>query len=603
MNADGFAALDVELARTLGALSGETRQEVLLSIAVASERTREGHVCVRLEELEQRVRAAATGELTSGPLRQLLSSCELVGSGAVESPPTPLVLSQERLYLSRFYQHELAVFERLSRLAQPAPIAPGTGRLRDCLKRWFSFEAAAPQPAVAAASLALRRLLILTGGPGTGKTTTIARLLAFFADLARGGKPPRMLLLAPTGKAAARMGEAVATLSGELKQIDAVAAALPSEAFTIHRALGPTATPARFAHGPTRPLLADIVVVDEASMVDIALMRRLLDALSPEARLVLVGDEHQLASVEAGAVLADACAGASHQGWSVEHRDAVRESFDLALPGEPVPQATRVSDCVVHLTRSYRFDPDRGVGRLARAIVEGDADTALAVLRDSDTPEAGIVEEGPDESYFDAAVLKGFRPFCEAQEPKLRMRALTRFRVLCAHRRGPRGVETLNGRIANLLQERRLLVPGAGRTHLYYPGRPLLITKNDAATRLFNGDIGVIETTQAGLRAAFAAEDGLRYIPPARLPEHESVYAMSIHKSQGSEVDSALVVMPEADSPLCTRELLYTAVTRVKRRVAVLGDEAAVRAAIERRVSRASGLARRLSSRTRAEPV
>lgn len=589
--------LDLELARALSRLGGETRSAVLQAIGFVSERTREGHVCVGLDALAERASASSSGATDSETLRALLASSTLVGSDAPDAPPAPLVLSQDRLYLTRFFQHECRVQERLSQLADPATSAPAAREAAACLRRWFGSEQPPSQSAVAAATLAERRLVILTGGPGTGKTTTIARVLAFFADLCqRGQRPaPRTLLLAPTGKAAARMGEAVAALSEELRQIDPVLGTLPTEALTIHRALGPTASPARFVHGVDRPLLADLVVVDEASMVDIALMRRLLDALSPDARLLLVGDEHQLSSVEAGAVLADACAGASYQGWSAEHRARVEQRFECVLPGTAQPARSQLSDCVVHLVRSFRFNPDRGVGRLARATLEGDADSALAVLSDPDHPEASLQSGGVQTASFENMIVSGFETFCRADPPEARLSALSRFRVLCAHRRGPLGVDAVNRHIETVLQKRGLLPSAAGRTQQYYVGRPLLITKNDAATRLFNGDIGVVVQGVAGVSVAFASETGLRMIPPARLPAHESVFAMSIHKSQGSEVDSALVVLPDADSPLCTRELLYTAVTRVRDQVVLFGSAAAVRAGIERRVARASGLVARLA--------
>jgi exodeoxyribonuclease V alpha subunit len=588
-----FHALDLELARALSALGGEKRAAVLQAVATVSERTRQGHVCVRLEDLAQTTGASA-GPADGAELGAMLASSALVGTGEKDTPTAPLVLSEERLYLARFFQHERAVEQHLSQLAEPNSAAPDAVDAPACLSRWFSLPS---QSAVAAATLAERRLVVLTGGPGTGKTTTIARVLAFFADLCRrGNRPaPRVLLLAPTGKAAARMGEAVAALSAELSAIDSVAAALPTEARTVHRALGPTASPGRFVHGRDRPLLSDLVVVDEASMVDIALMRRLLDALSPEARLVLVGDEHQLSSVEAGAVLADVCAGASYQGWSSAHRAALERRFGCTLPGAAQRPRTRLSDCVVHLVHSFRFSPDRGVGRLARATLEGDADAALAVLGDPAHPEATLQRDGITTPSFEAMILAGFAGFCAAGSPQARLAALGRFRVLCAHRRGPRGVEALNRRIEALLEARGLLPPGAGRTQSYYAGRPLLITRNDSATRLFNGDMGVVVNGPSGVGVAFATDSGLRMIPTARLPAHESVFAMSIHKSQGSEVHSALVVLPDADSPLCTRELLYTAVTRVKSDVVLFGSDAAVRAAIERRVARASGLAARLA--------
>lgn len=592
--AEGFGPLDLELVRALARVSGEARPDVLFALAMTSARARDGHVCVRLQELQTQAlnRQVSSASLDAWTNALLASPLVIEESGR----PSPLVLSRGRLYLSRFHDHELAVEARLRALSSPAPLAGTAVLARQALARWFD-DPTAPA-ALAAMVLEWRRLAILTGGPGTGKTTAIARILALHAELfrERHGRAPKQVLLAPTGKAAARMGEAVAALAARLSEVHSAARDIPINAATLHRALG--RRPAQRGSGGdgAAPLSADLVVVDEASMVDIAMFRSLLDALGPEARLLLVGDPHQLASVDAGAVLADLCAAAPASGSSELRQRWAAERFGVEVPASALPIPAPIGECVVQLTHSYRFDPSRGVGRLSRAIVDGDADAALDVLSSSSTPEAELLDDGAAPSVLDDLARAGYDAYCRAQGASARIARLGSFRVLCAHRVGPRGVERLNPRVEAVLREQGLLPSSAGLGQEYYLGRPVLITQNDTTTRLFNGDMGVVEDDEGVLRVAFAVEEQLRFVSPARLPAHETVFVMSIHKSQGSEVEEAAVVLPDASSPLCSRELLYTAVTRVKATVRLVGNEAAVRAAVAKRVERASGLADRLAS-------
>jgi exodeoxyribonuclease V alpha subunit len=353
---------------------------------------------------------------------------------------------------------------------------------------------------------------------------------------------------------------------GELSCTDAVKAAVLAAVTpaTLHRALGfdPQA-PTRFRHGADNPLPADAVIVDEASMVDLALMTKLAEAVRPEARLVLLGDKDQLASVEAGAILAD------------------------------IYDAPGIAACTSRLEKSYRYDVQSGIGSLARAINRGDAEETLAVLRSETTMPYGRValctleEHRPLEGTLGATVREGFSVYLSATDPGERLERLTSFRVLCMHRRGPLGALTMNAAIEGHLAAAGMLDPSG----TFYDGRPILITENDYQLALFNGDIGVVGEHDGRLRAAFAsAEEGVRWIDLGRLPPHETVFAMTVHKSQGSEFDRVALLLPPGRSPILTRELVYTGVSRARERVDIYGSPAILKEAIDRRIERASGL-------------
>ncbi len=591
-----FAPLDLHFARTSAALVREERQAVLLGLALVSRHTRDGHVCVDLartagdrpiDEAGEPIGSVRFPELSAWCAA--LEQSSLVSDGARCSP---LVLREgRRLYLRRYWEHERRLAELLIERAKPRDEALDGRVLRPALLRLFGPAPAEPDWQRIAVQLALlERLVVISGGPGTGKTSSVVKLLALLIEQSRsqGREHPRMLLLAPTGKAAARLEESVRKARAALVCDEAVRAAIPDRALTVHRALGSVrGSRTRFRHDREHPLIADLVLVDESSMVNVALMRRLLDAVPRQSRLVLLGDRNQLSSVEAGAILADICGERSAPSYSAGLAQRVESVFGEPLPGGGRGTEGGIADSVVELTRSYRFSDDSGIGALARAVREGEADTALALLRKA-ADGVSLVEDA-DRSLLGRAALDGYRGYLQAREPSEALERLSRFRVLCAHRRGRAGEEQLNRAIELALQEAGLLQPSGS----WYAGRPLLVTRNDYQLSLFNGDIGVVfPDVEADVRRAFfAGPDGaLRALSPSRLPPHQTVFAMTVHKSQGSEFDDVAVVLPDERSPLLCRELLYTAVTRARHSVTLYGSEAAVRAAVARRVERASGL-------------
>ncbi len=607
------SALDEQFARRLCALYGETGEGVLWAAALASRQEAAGHVCADLGRLAREgLVVESVGETRSHSVllthagleawQAALRASALVGAPddadeSAASEARPLVLDgQGRLYLLRSYRAERRLASRIRDRAACAPYPVDWSQVEAALERLLphapdgiddSKSDAALDPARQALRVALSRPLgIVTGGPGTGKTTLVVRLIALLVEqsLAAGQVPPRVLLLAPTGKAAAAMAQASSRAREQLDLSAAVRAALPRTAQTIHRALHPGTRLDAFGRPKRHALEADVVVVDEASMVDLVLMDRLFEACEEVDRIVLVGDPGQLVSVDSGAVLAELCEGA------VGSR-VVGESTCVAPPASAVEG---LSASVVTLRERHRFSETGAIGRLADAIRDGDAARALSLLADRDLPE---IERSEIASPRELSLLLAERcrvlqaRLIEASAPEEKLIRMADYRVLCAHRRGPVGVEALAARLDAVAAAERRESSAAG----WWPGRMLLVTRNAPDQRLWNGDVGLIEKTDAGLRALFADEaGGVRILSAGRLPTHESAIAMSVHKSQGSEFDAVDLVLGTRDSAHFTRELLYTGVTRARETLRVHASEALLRAAIERRVRRDSGLGERV---------
>lgn len=540
----------------------------------------EGHVCLQLPQFP----AAAASLRASGVV------------GTAQSPNAhPLVLDdQGRLYLQRHFDYERRLARRLMRATGDAPQSPAPAALQQ-LRTLFAGDGSVDWQQLAAA-LALRgRLLIISGGPGTGKTTTVANLLAC---LLAQQPQARIALAAPTGKAAARMAEALRQRAQLLPA--ALRERLPTQASTVHRLLG--AGPRGFRHHAGQPLALDLLVVDEASMLDLALATQLLEAVPDHARLVLLGDKDQLAAVESGAVFAELSADPTLSGGCIAALAA-----QCGVPPEAiVPAAPLASsplhDSVVWLTRSFRFDAGSAIATAAALVRDGDATGLLAQLR-GESPSAlqWIDDEGETPAPATLQRLAtGFAPFWQAlqdtpQDVPALMRAFDRFRVLCALREGPRGTQALNRQMA---EQARAALPSApaDAASPWYAGRPVMVLRNDPVLRLFNGDIGLTLPDADGQPwVHFAAADGgFRAVPAQRLPPHETAYALTVHKAQGSEYDEVLVVLPAQHSRVLTRELLYTALTRARLRVQLVAGPVVLQAAVDTPTRRHSGLLARL---------
>jgi exodeoxyribonuclease V alpha subunit len=593
--AGALRPLDLHFGRWMGELAGGASDEVLLGACLASAGVGAGDVCVDLARYAGGVALPEGGVRAPGlaEWRAALRASPVVGR---PGDPTPLVLDdRDRLYLARYWwlEQRLAAAVR----ARATGGAPGVdrGRLREGLARLFpSSPGETDWQAVAAALAVLRRLTVISGGPGTGKTRTVTAVLALLAGQGLPARP-RIALAAPTGKAAARLAQSVREVASALPLTEAERGALPREASTLHRLLGAVPGRVGFRHDAGNPLHLDALVVDEASMVDLPLMARLVDALPGEARLVLLGDRDQLASVEAGAVLGDLCGLALPGAYSRDARQALGEVLATPPPdssGGGSGAGPDLGDSVVLLRRSYRFRAEGGIGSLAARVNAGDADGVLEVLRSGGGGE--LVFETPGEgeraARLEAVAVPEYRAVLEAPGPEEALARLGQFRVLCAVRDGPWGVGAMNTLVERALVRAGFLEVGERD----YPGRPVLVTRNDYGLELFNGDVGVLWPDVAAggrLRAWFERPGGgLRPVLPARLPPHETAFAMTVHKSQGSELDRVLLVLPDRPSPVLTRELVYTAITRARRHVTVWAVEGVLAGAARERVRRTSGL-------------
>lgn len=597
-----IGAIDLQLGQTLARLCQDSNEELLLAAALTSRAVQAGHVCLDLNVQPLLLDESDTPIVIPWPSvaewRPLLEGRSAVSDG---SRATPLVLAPEgRLYLKRYADYE-------RRLAAAVEQRLGVGSsidepfLRQRIEHWFGGTPRLPldQQQVAVFMALRQRLAVISGGPGTGKTTTVAKMLLLLQEHARHrGTSLKIQLLAPTGKAAQRLTE---SLEQGLASSDAdaeVMASLPRTASTIHRALGYSArTPTRFLRNAERPIAADVVVVDEASMVDLALMTKLMEAIAPKARLVLLGDRDQLASVEAGAIFGDIMGNQSpaYSRAFAEQAQRVLGEPARALPTFADQQRPAISDAVIHLEKSYRYSEDSGIGQAAAALRRCDVDQLLNALSDTDEAQLIATDEANEREIaraLEQVVWDGYASYGREKDPQARLALLDRFRILSPHRRGPFGVAWLNALVERVLSDRAGLRP-SGRS---YDGQPIMVTENDYQLELFNGDIGVVGPNEQGTRlvAYFKASQGVRAVPLSRLPNHETVFAMTVHKSQGSEFDRVLLVLPHKASAILTRELLYTAITRAKRGVTIVGSKDVIRRGTTTGIHRASGLARRL---------
>ncbi len=569
-----LSAADVHVALALCDLAGVVDGDVRLAVALAVRAPRLGHVFVDLQtvrdtaavESDEVVDLSALPWPAVGGWVSAVGGCDALVAVGEEEERRPLRLLGSRLYLDRYWREERQVAADLLSGAPPPVVDEAV--LRAGIERLFAGRDDAGQRRAAEAALR-RRLSVIAGGPGTGKTTTVARIVALLHEqAAAAGRPaPLIALTAPTGKAAARMQELVheeaarLPLGAELRS-----AMLGLRASTIHRLLGTRpGSHTKFRHDRLNALPHDVVIVDETSMVSLWLMARLLEAARPDARVMLVGDPGQLTAIEAGAVLRDIVGPASGGGFGAG---------------------------IVVLERVHRFG--EAIAAVADSIRRGDADGTVEALRGGDGDEVLWVETDAAAGSVDAirtgAVTAGDAVVraALAGDAAGALRALGSFRVLCAHRRGPHGVATWTGEVERWLSG---ALDGFDVGERDYVGRPLLITENDHELRLYNGDTGVIVLGPDG-RMVAAFENGA--FAPTRLAAVETVYAMTIHKSQGSQFDTAAVLLPDPSSRILTRELLYTAVTRARERLVVIGTEEMVRAAVARPVARATGLRERL---------
>ncbi|AWB65885.1 exodeoxyribonuclease V subunit alpha [Saccharobesus litoralis] len=496
-----------------------------------------------------------------------------------------IVLEQQRVYLRRYWQFEVELAQALQQKRQLSFAI-------DLAKAQAILQALFPQSTqvidwqqVAVANALNKGVAVICGGPGTGKTTTVVRLLAALISLQTADL--KIAMAAPTGKAAQRLSESIINAKGKLSQVDpAIVSQIPEQAQTLHRLLGIRQQPHLVKYDQQRQLDCDLVLLDEASMVDLPLMVRLFRALPTHCRVIMLGDADQLPSVAAGSVLAD-IAPLPHQGYS-----QANASYIAQLTGSSVSGVANACDYLSQLKFSHRFKGDEGVGLLAKAVINGNVKDACALL--ASQRQDIYSSQTLDDQQLAHLVRTYLKPVFNADNVQTAFNALSQFRLLAAVRQGEQGVEQLNHKVESQLRRQGLIKRLAGYADNLYAGKPVMITENSYGLNLFNGDIGLLWLNQGKLMVAFEQADGIRWLSLARLPAYETVYAMTIHKTQGSEFTHVALVLPDKDSKVLSRELLYTGITRAKQTVQIYANDQVWHNSVTRKVERSSGLRDRL---------
>ncbi|MFH1983627.1 MAG: exodeoxyribonuclease V subunit alpha [Pseudomonadota bacterium] len=593
-----FSALDLHFSRMMAEMGGRSSQEVAMAAALASWAVGQGSVCLDLS-LWASGPAVIGGAGVSPELEQWRS--RLLSSGVVGAPGElkPLILDAgHRLYLHRYWSYEQRTAEALLKRASVLRQYPENA-MAAALKRLFQQPAhdgdSTHWPAVAAGVAAVKGLCILSGGPGTGKTYTAVRIMALLQALSQ--RPLRMVMAAPTGKAASRLMASLTAARNNAGDAADLFAALPQEAFTLHRLLGIRPGTTQPRHHRDNPLCADVVVIDEASMIDISLMCRLLEAVPETATLVLIGDRDQLSSVEAGAVFGDICRTDQGRRFSAALRTAL--SPVLTMPPTGNAGADGLSDCLVFLERTHRFASGSGLQRLFEAINAGDADAVTGALKSGHPEISWLSSMGPDacRRWLLPQLVQRRIALAAEKDPFQALAQLGHWQVLCALNKGPWGVAAINQIAETAVSGDDRGGHGRFERERWYPGMPVLVLQNDYELGLYNGDVGIlmsVEDETAGghrLRAHFSSQDDrITDIDPLRLPTHEPAHALTVHKSQGSEFKHVVLLLPERDTPVLSRELLYTGMTRATTALTIIAPPHVLEKAVRRAVRRPSGL-------------
>lgn len=581
-----FSNMDRALAEMMRRLEPQSDAWVLLAAALVGKYSSQGNVCLDLTDLlSAGVSDGENQESVKLPISLedwlgRLSASPLVGAPGER---TPLILTDHRLYLHRLWTHESEVAQALMQRCRPVQTPSDIDMSLSDLDRIFPD--ANPHQAQAIRSALTQALTVISGGPGSGKTYTIAMLMVLLNRLDR-ASGLMVHLAAPTGKAAMRLHASIQAAMKHLNPGSEGDRAVVNEVQTVHRMLGvvPGRTTPRYnAHNK---LLSDMVVVDEASMIDLGMMAHILDALADSARLILLGDRDQLASVAPGAVLGDICSG-------------VETPF-----GSPQETPHEVECCrplaphIVVLTRRYRFGPGGGIDLLSNAVNRGQANQALELLENSDLPEISLrsVRNVVDlNAAIDECVPDAFLPLVQCNDPARSLRMLDRLKLLTPLRGGPFGVTALNTAVQGVLQRANAIAGDHSMHPEWFSGRPIMITRNDYTLRLFNGDIGITLAERAARHHRFNVyfkdtEGGIRPVASEQLTHIETAFALTVHKSQGSEFDRVILVLPDQPSPILTRELLYTAITRARAAVEIWGSANVFTSAVKTNIRRMSGL-------------
>ncbi len=616
-----LSAIDRRFADFICRQSGDTSRTLYLVVSLVSSAVGRGHICVHLPSLAGSRIVVDGAEGLFPPLEELRRILEGTCAVGSEGAFTPLIMdNNNRIYLYRYWRYERDLAEVIT--AKGATTCQvDEPLLADGLARYFPVGngQGTDWQKVAAAAALRKQFCVISGGPGTGKTSTVVKIIALLAEQNRDA-PLRIALAAPTGKAAARLKESIASMKKKLECTEEIREMIPDGVSTIHRLLGARGTSVRFKHSAENLLPWDVVIVDEASMVALPLMAKLVVALRPDARLILLGDRDQLASVEAGAVLGDICGRGRSEYFSPEFAaylarvtgqkipTAMPEDSPAPVSERPAPSAqspepvsrslasraqspepvfSLLTDSLIVLRKNYRCTAGSIIGDAARATNAGEGVSALELLRERggwrDAPTAAELKQALSERIVD-----GYASYLRSETVEEALRKFDGFRVLCALHRGAYGVTAVNCLIEEILDSEGLIQ----RHNRWYHGRPVMVTVNDYNLKLFNGDVGIVWTDDDGeMRVCFPTTGGgVRMVSPVRLPAHETVFAMTVHKSQGSEFEVVLLLLPAHDAAPLSRELIYTGLTRGRSAAEIWGDETVFLDAVRRRTERDSGL-------------
>jgi len=580
--------------------------ELELASWLVSQRLEQGHVCVDLRSFSGR-KIYFPGREHAVILPNYEDWLQALHASSVVGKPgefRPLILDQQgRLYLQRYWRYEQYLARAIHDKVQSDSLDLNVDMeiLKSGVKQLFSTELQAEPnwQRVAVINAILRRFCIISGGPGTGKTTTVIKLLVLLVQQA--SNPLRIILSAPTGKAAARLQESIRNAKANLNVSQDILDQIPENAVTLHRLLG--VTPGAGSQRRKKQIAADVVIIDEASMMDLSLMAKLVEMLPSRCRLILLGDKDQLSSVSAGSVLSDLCQQTGqYSATLVQHVEQ--------LGGDVIPLYggvnSAIQDSVVVLQKSYRFKEDSGIGRLAKYTLLGNESAFIQELTNQSSTDIDWLESkgGNDEKNerqtCTAALTAGYKKFFqivhERGTPEQIFSVFDGFRILTVHRNGRTGVDGLNVRVEQSFQKEY----GAKISDEWYAGRPIMVLENNDLLGVANGDIGlVLHSVEHNneLRVFFESHCGeAKLVHPKRLPRHETAFAITVHKSQGSEFEQVMFVLPEDNMPILSRELLYTAITRAKEKIILSGSEILFKQALKRSVVRSGGLMDQIKS-------
>ncbi len=586
-----FSSFDLHFARFICKLCKTENPNLFLSAALTTRALCDGHVCCNLEEHEGEQFQTVAGPITLPNISKLIEEISHFPAIGTPGQYCPLILENTRVYLYRYWNYEQNLAQSiLSCTSQKDEFIndENAAYIQSLSQDTHSSET--DWQIVSAIASLLNHFTVISGGPGTGKTTTAAKVLLLLNMCLK--KSLRIALAAPTGKAAARLNDSIQSVLSTLNISDELKKAIPCQTHTIHRLLGTISLSPGFRHNSLSPLPYDIILVDEASMIDLALMSKLVGAVPKKSRLIMLGDRDQLSSVEAGAVLGDICdTGNSHQ-FTVKQAEYLKR----LLPGfneSGNPLEPPIANSIVSLRKSYRFNENSGIGMLSRAVNRGDVNGISEILdshKHGDCTRKPLPSEHNLKNSLKSSVLEFFRPLCTEKDPLNALNQLDRFKILCATRQGPYGVNSINSMIISILKSSGLI---PRETDLFH-GLPLLINANDYALDLYNGDSGIIIPEQKNnrvYRAAFkSSQSAIKSFQVAQLHSWEVAYALTVHKSQGSEFDHIILILPPVPIPILSRELVYTALTRARKSVEIWSSGSILEKAVLSRTVRQSGL-------------